>query len=71
MNLDAQIKCVRREIGLRKKVYPGLVARRTMYPEVAHHELKAMEAVLETLEGLAAKEGMALFPDDPAAEAKP
>jgi len=39
------IKCVGREIGLRKNVYPKFVKRGKMTQEEANDEIKAMEAV--------------------------
>lgn len=50
--LADQIKCVGREIGLRKNVYPRRVARGQMTDEEATRELATMEAVLESLKRL-------------------
>lgn len=50
--LDKQIACVRREIALRKNVYPKLVARGVKTQEFVEYEIQAMEAVLETLRRL-------------------
>jgi len=47
--LPEQIICVKREIGLRERVYPRFVAKGTMTPERAERELTVMRAVLETL----------------------
>lgn len=47
--LADQIKCVGREIGLRKNVYPRRVARGQMTDADATRELATMEAVYETL----------------------
>lgn len=47
--LADQIKCVGREIGLRKNVYPRRVARGQMTDEEATRELATMEAVYATL----------------------
>ena len=49
MTLDEQIKCVGREIGMRKNVYPRWVANGKMTQAKADHEIAAMEATLETL----------------------
>lgn len=46
---EDQIKCVKREIGMRKRVYPNLVAGGRMEIPKAEYEIKTMEAVLETL----------------------
>ncbi len=54
--LDEQIKCVRREISLRDRVYPSWVARQRMTQRKADEEIATMRAVLATLEGLAEKE---------------
>lgn len=49
ISIQDQIKCVRREIAMRKAVYAKRVANGAMRPEAAQHELAAMEAVLATL----------------------
>lgn len=50
MTLDDQIKCVRREIGMRERVYGSWVAKGKMRQENADYEIAAMRAVLATLE---------------------
>lgn len=50
--LADQIKCVGREIGLRKNVYPRRVALGKMTDAEATRELATMEAVLESLKRL-------------------
>ena len=55
--MDAQIKSVAREIGLRERVYHRWVASGKMRPENATYEIDAMKAVLATLIGLQAAEG--------------
>ena len=52
MDISEQIKCVKREIGMRKRVYPRWVENGNMTQEKAEHELAAMSAVLETLQSL-------------------
>jgi hypothetical protein len=47
--LDDEIACVRREIGMRERVYSRRVADGKMKPEVADRELETMRAVLATL----------------------
>ena len=47
--LADQIKCVGREIGLRKNVYPKRIARGLMTDAEATREMATMEAVLESL----------------------
>jgi hypothetical protein len=47
--INVQIACVRREIAMRERVYPALVARNKMKANAAEYELRAMRAVLATL----------------------
>lgn len=51
-NLESQITCIRRELAIRKKVYPNWVLSRRMKPEEADHEIQCMQAVHDTLCGL-------------------
>jgi hypothetical protein len=55
LTLDDQIRCVEREIVMRKAVYPRRVVDGKMSQEKARHELAAMQAVLETLRGVKAR----------------
>lgn len=48
--LTDQLACVRRELALRKNVYPNWVRNGRMTREKAHHEIECMEAVVATLE---------------------
>ena len=50
--LTQQIASVRREIDMRRKVYPGLISRSKMRQSEADLELWSMEAALRTLEWL-------------------
>ena len=50
--LPQQITCIKREIEMRKKVYPSRVNRGLMNQGSADYEIACMEAVLKTLEGL-------------------
>lgn len=50
ITLDQQIKCVRREIALRERVYPKWVREGKKKPYDAAFEIAAMKAVLKTLE---------------------
>jgi hypothetical protein len=52
ITLADQIKCVAREIALRKAAYPGWVANRRLTQAKADREIAAMEAVLGTLKRL-------------------
>ena len=47
--IERQIKCIEREIALRKRVYPKLVGSERMTTETAKEEVDVMQAVLETL----------------------
>lgn len=51
--LDEQIRCVKREIAMRERVYPRWVQDGKMGPAKADQELTSMRAVLETLTELA------------------
>ena len=48
--LEAQIKCVRRELALRRNAYPRWVKSGRMKEAEAVREIETMEAVLETLQ---------------------
>ncbi len=47
-----QIECVRREIGMRERVYPNWVANKKLKQEKADYEIACMKAVLGTLTSL-------------------
>lgn len=53
MTIDDQIKCVRREIAMRRQMYPKWVASGRLKKGQADHEIAAMEAVLATLDKVA------------------
>lgn len=53
ISLQRQLECVRREIALRKRVYPRWVANERMSEAKAAEEIATMEAVAQTLEQLA------------------
>lgn len=50
--ITEQISCVRREIGLREKVYPRFVEQKHMSQTESTRQLIAMRAVLMTLEDI-------------------
>ena len=50
--LDDQIDCVKREIGMRERVYPKWVQLRRFSQEQSDRELGRMRAVLNTLQNL-------------------
>lgn len=52
ITIEDQIVCVRREIGMRKRVYPRWVENGKMKMDQADREIAVMEAVLTTLEYL-------------------
>lgn len=52
-DLATQIKCVQRELKLRRSAYPAWVRNSRMRQETMDKEIAAMEAVLETLQGVA------------------
>ena len=53
-DIYVQIDCVKRELGMRRRLYPKLIERGRMSATLAEVELKTMEAVLQTLEEVAA-----------------
>ena len=53
MNISDQIKCVERELNMRRRVYPSWVERERMTQQKADYEISAMEAVLSTLKDVA------------------
>ena len=53
ISIFAQIRCVERELGLRRQVYARFVAQGRMSKETADKETDEMEAVLATLKSLA------------------
>src|SRR6185436_15545739 len=52
VSLADQLACVRRELSLRQRVYPRLIAQKSMTQAGADFQLAAMQAVLQTLEEL-------------------
>lgn len=53
--LNLQIKCVAREVAMRKNYYPKAIAKGRMKEEEAQREIERMEAVLHTLQALAGR----------------
>ncbi len=49
ITLNDKIECVRRELGMRERVYPRWVAAGKMTAEKANKEILTMRAVLDTL----------------------
>ncbi len=54
VTIDEQVACVEREIKMRRRVYPRWTADQRMTQAKADAEIRAMEAVLETLRGIQA-----------------
>jgi len=50
--IDDQIDCVKREIGMRERVYPKWVQQRRLSQDQMDRELGRMRAVLNTLQAL-------------------
>ncbi len=46
-----KVDCIRREIKMRERVYPGWIERGRMTPAKADHEIKVMQAILKDYEG--------------------
>lgn len=59
-SLAEQIKCVKRELAMRERVYPLWVARDKMKLDKAEFEIECMRAVLATLEALPKEQGTLL-----------
>lgn len=53
--IDEQMACVEREIKMRRRVYPRWVQDGRMTQAKADSEVRAMEAVAETLRGIQEK----------------
>lgn len=51
VSIEDQLKCVRRELAMRQRVYPRWVAQSKMKQEAADRELAAMQAVHDTVSG--------------------
>ena len=52
MTLDQQLASARRELALRKKVFPAWIQNGRLTHEKADHELACMTAIVGTLEKL-------------------
>jgi hypothetical protein len=61
VSLDAQIRSVKREVLMRQNVFPRWVALGRMKQADAERELRAMQAVVTTLERLEAEQRPSLF----------
>jgi hypothetical protein len=52
VTLEEEIICVRREIGMRERVYPQWVGKGRMKQDRADREIEVMKSVLESLHRL-------------------
>ncbi len=52
VSLDEQIKCLGRELGLRRNVFPAWVKKGRMTKEAMEREIAAMDAAYATLKAL-------------------
>ena len=43
---ETEIQCLKRELRLRKKVYPALVEKKRMSPIESAHEIQTLEGIL-------------------------
>ncbi len=59
--IDEQIAAVKRELSMRRRVYPRWVAQHKMTREDAAKQIALMESVLATLEAVKAQANPALF----------
>lgn len=50
--IDQQIAAVRREVGMRERVYPRFIAKGTLTEAEAERQIATMKAVQATLERL-------------------
>jgi hypothetical protein len=60
-NVAEKLKCVERELGMRKRVYPGLVRRGKMSVTESDYEIKTMESIADDYRELAAQQGLPIF----------
>ena len=64
VTLKQQMRCVRRELAMRKRVYPKWVLSERMSQDQATLEIDTMAAVLATLERLSEQGQTRLFTED-------
>jgi hypothetical protein len=62
--ISRQIQCIERELQMRRAAYPHMVSKRRMTQAAADEEISAMEAILDTLRQIAARDGE--LPEPPA-----
>ena len=59
VSLSDQVACAKRELALRRRVYPQWVGAKRMNQFKAESEILAMQAIVRTLEDLQGKRGKA------------
>ena len=69
-SLKEQIQEVKRELWLRKQVYPGLIAKGKLTRDQANRQYGRLYAVLQTLYKLQSKEQPTLFDQPPPNQAE-
>ena len=52
-SVQDMLGCARRELAMRRKVYPGLIVRGRMKPEEAELEIRMMTAIVEHFANIA------------------
>lgn len=62
VSYQEQVRCVERELTLRRRNYPRWVAGAVITQAQADREIRAMQAVLETVRDAAKKEQLPLDP---------
>lgn len=55
--LTDQIASARRELSMRRRVYPSWIERKRMTQAQADHEIACMEAIIKTLEFVSSRQG--------------
>lgn len=61
ISIDDQIRCVERELSMRKRVYSRRVSAGQMDPDEADLEIARMEAILVTVKAAAPEQQVNLF----------
>jgi len=57
VSLDAQMAEAGRELAMRRRTYPMLIAQRKLDHDTAQHQIRCMESILATLRQLKSKGG--------------
>jgi hypothetical protein len=52
VSLQSQVECAKRELAMRRRVYPRFIENGSMTGQKANQELAAMEAIVATLQRL-------------------